>query len=63
MKKKGDAQSLYLLRDDPLVGIPMVYYFGFPKPFSNHTYLKITQTVVTIADFHYFLYSIDVVHK
>jgi hypothetical protein len=61
--KKRDEQLLYLLRDDPLVEIPMVYHFGFPKSFSNHAHLKITQTAVPIVDFHYFLYSIDMAHE
>ena len=63
MKKKGDEQSLRLLREDPLVEIPMICRFGFPKPLCNNTYLKITQTAVPVGDFHHFSYSIDVVYK
>ena len=31
LKEKGDEESLKLLNNDLLVGIPINYRFGFPK--------------------------------
>ena len=63
LKHKDDEESLKLLRDDPLVGIPVECRFSFPKRLSDSTKLKIVQKVIFINNVYRFTYSIEVLTK
>ena len=63
LKEKGDEESLKLLRDDPLVGMPIDCRFSFPKQTFSTARLKIVQKVVVINNTHTFKCSVEVVTK
>ena len=63
LKEKGDPESLQLLTDDPLVGIPIDYRFDYPKLLDLNMHLEITQWAVPCGNSYTFLYSINILTK
>jgi len=63
LKEKGNSESLHILREDSLVGIPINCRFDFRKPISKNTKLRIIQKQVAFGEKVIFQYRIEVVTK